>query len=152
MANHSYPKPSGQGASSARSGHSPGVPSNSYTRRRTAFGKSAYCNCVRHRHLYLGATFIESDFRAFGSYRLGNFEVFATSADGMVDHYWRENGGAFVWNGPFRVAENAGGAPSAAYSGAPILDAYGGSYHGESSFWVVWPIAARPRGPGKLGS
>ena len=102
--------------------------------------------------IYLGATFIESDFRAFGSYRLGNFEVFATSADGMVDHYWRENGGAFVWNGPFRVAENAGGAPSAAYSGAPILDAYGGSYHGESSFWVVWPIAARPRGPGKLGS
>ncbi|MFM1654175.1 hypothetical protein ACI7RC_19045 [Brevibacillus sp. B_LB10_24] len=84
---------------------------------------------------YVGATVIESDFRAFSG-RLGNLEVLATRSDGTVDHYWRENGGQYVWNGPYRVFDGAGGNPSMAYTGAVNL---GGTQHGGSSFYAVAP-------------
>ncbi|PGD00238.1 hypothetical protein COM31_23290 [Bacillus toyonensis] len=88
---------------------------------------------------YTGATVIESDFRAYNN-SLGNLEVLATRIDGNVEHYWRENGGQFLWKGPFKIFDSARGNPSMAYSGAleklPINPP--GLYRG-SYFYVVVP-------------
>ncbi|MET9679914.1 Ig-like domain-containing protein [Streptomyces coeruleorubidus] len=86
---------------------------------------------------YTGATVIESDFRAFDR-TLGNLEVLATRSNGIVDHFWRENGGHFLWKGPFRIFDGAGGSPSMAYSGAPF--AGDSSAHGYSHFLVAAPV------------
>jgi hypothetical protein len=88
---------------------------------------------------YIGATVIESDFRFMADAGFGNLEVLATHTDGTVDHYWRENGGHFLWKGPFRVFDGAGGSPSMAYSGAPFSQA-NPLAHLSSHFYVVAPI------------
>ncbi|MDM0015296.1 hypothetical protein QTH87_22830 [Variovorax sp. J22P168] len=77
---------------------------------------------------YLGASVIESDFKEHPDRDLGNLEVLATTSSGEVHHYWRENGGAFRWNGPFRVFDRATTAPSLAYTRQTVAG---------SSFYVV---------------
>ncbi|MEH0586853.1 hypothetical protein QA942_23300 [Streptomyces sp. B21-106] len=84
---------------------------------------------------YIGATVIESDFRAFSDNKLGNLEVLATRLDGRVDQYWRDNGGSYDWHGPLEIMNSAGGAPSMAYTGARV----DGSHHGYSSFYATAP-------------
>jgi len=71
---------------------------------------------------YLGATLIESSFKAYDR-KLGNLEVLATTTTGEVHHFWRENGGAFHWHGPFKVFADATSAPSMADAGG------GGSFY-----------------------
>ncbi len=87
---------------------------------------------------YIGATVVESDFRFVADNRLGNLEVLATRPNGTVESYWRENGGQFLWKGPFNVFDGAGGAPSMAYTGAYFRGS-GSDQHGGSSFYVVVP-------------
>jgi hypothetical protein len=68
----------------------------------------------------------------------GNFEILATRADSVVDHYWREDGGAFAWHGPFEIFRGASGAPSMAYTGSPCAGG-GSTAHRASHFVVVTP-------------
>ena len=94
---------------------------------------------------YTGATVIESDFREFRDNRLGNLEVAATRTDGVVDGYWRENGGAFLWKGPFTLPFGSPKAanPAMAYSGAWQVDPPFEVRHGPSSFFLAVPERSR---------
>jgi hypothetical protein len=93
---------------------------------------------------YTGATVIESDFREFRDNRLGNLEVAAVRPDGVVDSYWRENGGAFLWKGPFTLPFGSAksGNPAMAYTGAWQDDPPFVVAHGPSSFFLAVPNAA----------
>ncbi|GLZ00657.1 hypothetical protein [Actinoplanes sp. NBRC 103695] len=92
---------------------------------------------------YVGASLVESDFAAFRSSSLKNFEAVATRADGELEHWWRENGGAFVWSKAGRVFNGAVGAPAITYTGAlfreGIFDQDVDS-HMDSALYVVVPM------------
>ena len=47
---------------------------------------------------YVGASVADSDFAAFQGSSVKTLEVIAVTDGGQVEHWWRENGGAFIWH------------------------------------------------------
>ena len=67
---------------------------------------------------YVGASVTESDFTTFISESIKNLEVAAVREDGVVEHWWRENGGALAWHLAETITTDATGVPALAYTGA----------------------------------
>lgn len=93
---------------------------------------------------YQGVSVMESDFAGFRSSSIKNLEVIAVNANGEVEHWWRENGGAFLWKHASTPFDNARGVPALAYTGALFLfDDLGSGIefdrdqHGPSEFWLA---------------
>ena len=71
---------------------------------------------------YQGVSITESDDRAFQGTPAKNLEVVAVRQDGVLEHWWRENGGALTWRLGSEVAQRCSGVPAIVYSGAMFDD------------------------------
>jgi hypothetical protein len=67
---------------------------------------------------YLGASVTESDFSTFLDSPVKNLEVAAVRENGTVEHWWMENGGAFVWHQAETILSGATGVPALVYGGS----------------------------------
>lgn len=91
---------------------------------------------------YLGASVTEGFNKAFNSSDFGNLEVVAVRDTGELEHWFRENGGSFVWRRAGVVTQQAVGVPAIAFTGAffktGVFDVELES-HMLSHFWAAAP-------------
>ncbi len=94
---------------------------------------------------YRGATVAEGFNKAFKDPGFGNLEVLAVRETGEIEHWWRENGGHFVWRLAGVATRSAVGVPAMAFTGAAFkpgaLD-QDVSGHLASQFWAAAPSAS----------
>lgn len=80
-------------------------------------GPNKFCEQMR----FTSVSVCESDFRTHDNDEPGNFELLARRRDGMVIHFFRENGGSWSWSDPGpEVATGTGGNPSIIATGRDL--------------------------------
>lgn len=94
---------------------------------------------------YFGASVADSDFAAFQSSSIKNLEVIAVTEGGQVEHWWRENGGAFIWHKAATLFEDGTGVPALAYTFATFKEDEFGlgidlDSHDPSEFYFAMPF------------
>ena len=92
---------------------------------------------------YVGASVADSDFAAFQSSSIKNLEVIAVTEGGQVEHWWRENGGAFIWHKAATLFEDGTGVPALAYTFATFQEGEFGidlDSHDPSEFYFAVPF------------
>lgn len=94
---------------------------------------------------YLGASVTEGGAMSFGKRGSKNLEVAAVREDGVLEHWWRENGGSFAWHSGGVIADGVVGAPAITYTGAlfkedPVFG-FDLSGHEDSELHIVVPRA-----------
>lgn len=92
---------------------------------------------------YVGASVADSDFAAFRSSSIKNLEVIAVTEGGQVEHWWRENGGAFIWHKAATLFEDGTGVPALAYTFATFQEGEFGidlDSHEPSEFYFAVPF------------
>ncbi len=94
---------------------------------------------------YVGVSVTDSDFAAFRSSSIKNLEVIAVTEGGKVEHWWRENGGAFIWHKAATLFEDGAGVPALAYTFATFQEDEFGlgidlDAHDASEFYVAVPF------------